>query len=193
MNVKKLNELKNECLNCDKCKIGCKKIGTNEAEHDSNVFSNMNTDASVMVIGQNPGYNEVCQGTPFIGRSGEFFDKALNDVLSVGREKLYISNCVKCFTPENRGPTSKEVENCRCFLDKEIEIVNPALIIVLGNYSMERVAGMCGMQKHHGTEIISPRYQCPVMPLYHPSPLNMNKKEKRELFYTALKSVKKYL
>jgi len=187
--IEQLMELKKECLDCRLCKIGGKVIDGNL----SNVFSNMCLKARIMVIGQNPGLKEIEQKIPFVGPSGKFFDKAVKEVLNLDRMDLYISNCVRCFSPENRKPNFLEIENCRRFLDREIEIIKPSIIITLGNPSMKQIIGCTGIMKQHGRIHISPRYKVEVFPLFHPSPLNMNQEKNRKIFYDDLKILRYYL
>jgi DNA polymerase len=152
----------------------------------SNVLSNMNGMARFVVVGQNPGRDEVERGEPFVGISGRFFDKAIGDVLHLNRTDFYITNTVKCFTPDNRKPYMDEEDNCRYFLDREIEILKPKLIVALGGSAFKRLTGMGGVLKHHGTAVLSLRYKLQVVPMLHPSPLNMNDPAKRDMFYADL-------
>jgi len=183
--MSELDGLRQECLNCRRCEIGGRKI----EGCLSNVFSNMNPDAKVMVVGQNPGRQEVEEGEPFVGASGKFFDEAVKGVLGLGRSDFYISNIVRCFTPQNRPPSVREVSNCRAFLDREIEIVKPVVMIVLGSPSFKQITGMSGITKHHGRVVFSPRYGVQVMPLFHPSPYNTNNPERRRIFYEDLEKL----
>jgi len=190
--AERLMELKSECLACRKCSIGGKKYDGNIG----NVFSNMCLKARIMVVGQNPGSVEVEKGVPFIGPSGKFFDKAVKDVLGLDRSSFYISNCVHCFTRGNRTPTNDEIENCQPFLEREIKIVDPILVITLGNPSLFQLTGRNGISKVHGQLIQSLRYKVVVLPLYHPSPLNMNRtgssdstKTIKDMFYEDLAKI----
>ena len=184
-----IEQLRDECLRCRKCEIGGVDIGGCL----SNVFSTMNVEARVMVVGQNPGKDEVSKGEPFVGVSGVFFNKAIDEVLGMCRRDFYISNVVRCFTPNNRAPTMREKENCLNFIDREIAIVRPVAVVTLGSPAFKAMTGMSGITKHHGTPIYSIRHKVYVLPLFHPSPLNMNSTEKREMFYEGLKKLKEML
>lgn len=184
-----LCRLKKECLSCKLCSIG----GQNIKGNLSNVFSNMCMKAKIVVLGQNPGYNEVILKTPFVGISGKFFDKAIKDVLGCDRSSFYITNSVHCYTPENRKPTREETKNCQYYVDTEINTIKPNLIITLGGPSLEQITGRKGITKIHGNIVSSIRYNIPVLPLFHPSPLNMNKKGMKECFYNDMKKIKEYL
>jgi DNA polymerase len=159
----------------------------------SNVFSNMNLSAKVMVVGQNPGRDEVEQKEPFVGIAGKLFNKALEEHSGLKRSDLYIGNSVRCYTPGNRKPFQQEEEACRWILDKEIAIVNPKIVVALGAAAFKQLTGMSGIMKHHGEVIVSIRYRVPVMPILHPSPLNTNNPERRDGFYDDLRKLKEYL
>ena len=184
-----LSSLRDECLGCRKCAIGGVKV---EERFLSNVFSNMNTKARIMVVGQNPGRTEVEQGVPFVGPSGTFFDKAIEEI-GLSRDDLYVSNVVRCFTPGNRAPRDAEMESCRYFLDREAAIVDPVVIVALGSPAFKQLTGMSGIMKHVGDKAFSPRYGVYVVPLLHPSPYNTNSPERRELFFKGLKVLKEFL
>ena len=182
-----MERLRVECVGCRKCAIGGSMV---EGKFLSNVFSNMNCTAKYMVVGQNPGRDEVEQGFPFVGLSGQFFDRALENV-GLSRRDFYVCNTVCCYTPDNRKPTTEEMENCRMFLDREVKILKPRIIVALGSAAFKQLTGLSGIMKHHGTRIFSPRYRVIVIPLLHPSPLNLNYPDRRVEFekdMVALKS-----
>jgi len=183
---KALCDLERQCHNCRRCAIGGKLIQTKKGEFLSNVFSNMCLKARIMVVGQNPGAREVEQGRPFVGPSGTFFDKATKEVLGLDRSSFYITNTVRCFTPGNRRPTDEETSMCRDFLQKEVAVIDPVVIVTLGGPALKQITGQRGITKVHGERLYSPQYGKPVLPLYHTSPLNMRSQEKREEFYRAL-------
>lgn len=180
--IQQITDVKNRCLSCKKCSIG----GAFLAEAPCNVFSNMNIRGAskhcVMVVGQNPGIQEVLQGRPFVGPSGVFFDKIMLSFAGIQRTSLYVTNVVKCYTPNNRPPSDEEIENCSSFLKEEIEIVSPVAVVTLGNQALRCLTGLQGITKCHGNIIKSPRYCVDVFPLYHPSPYNTNRKDIREQF-----------
>lgn len=89
------------------------------------------SDASLLFVGEAPGAREDEQGEPFVGRSGDVLDEALRDA-GLARSDVRIANCVRCRPPENRDPTTEELTNCREHLDREIESVDPELIVTLG-------------------------------------------------------------
>lgn len=180
--AKTIQMLERKCHACHRCDIGGKKIDG----HRCNVFSNMCMKSNVVVVGQNPGLQEVMQGKPFVGPSGAFFDKAIVEHAGIERSSFYITNTVKCWTPNNRAPREEEITNCQEFLDAEIEAIQPVLLVALGNPALKRLTGQRGITKHHGEVIISPRYLVKVFPLYHPSPYNTNKGDMRKDLFADL-------
>jgi len=95
-------------------------------------------DAALLFVGEAPGANEDEQGEPFVGRSGSVLDDALRDA-GLARADVRITNCVRCRPPENRDPHVEELDNCAEFLEREIEYVDPDLIVTLGKVPGERL------------------------------------------------------
>ncbi|MCM1265717.1 MAG: uracil-DNA glycosylase [Candidatus Gastranaerophilales bacterium] len=121
----KLNELKQECLNCLKCELG--KTRSNI------VFSDGNPDsAKYILVGEAPGANEDMTGTPFVGRAGKLLDEFLKQAGISRTEDLYIINTVKCRPPENRVPKDEEKAECRRYIEEQINTVNPKVVILCG-------------------------------------------------------------
>lgn len=183
-----MREIRDRCLACDKCAIGQRTV----SGHLSNVFSNMNHGARIFVIGQNPGQEEVVQGTPFVGVSGRIFDECLKENTGMSRGDLYICNCVSCYTEGNRKPTELEFRNCSEFLFEQINLLRPDFLVTLGGVALRSVTGLNGVMKYHAKPQWSWRYDINVFPLLHPSPVNLNRQGKRELFCDGLKKMKLY-
>jgi DNA polymerase len=97
-------------------------------------------DADVLFVGEAPGAQEDQQGEPFVGRSGSKLDDVLHEV-GLDRGDVRITNCVRCRPPENRDPTAEELGNCREWLDREIDAVDPAVIVTLGKVPSEHLLG----------------------------------------------------
>lgn len=182
--------LRQECIACRKCPIGGVMV---DGRCLANVLSNMNPAAEIMIVGQNPGREEIERDEPFVGEAGKRFDEAVKDILGLSRKDLYISNTIRCYTPANRKPFENEVDNCRVFLDKEIALIHPKVIVALGGIALKQLTGLNGVMKHHGKIIHSIRYSVPVMSVLHPSPLNTNNPERRDAFYDDLKKLKEFL
>jgi DNA polymerase len=153
----------------------------------------MNYDAEIMVVGQAPGQDELETGVPFMGKAGKFFDNAIYSICRLDRSDLYVTNIVKCMTPDNRKPKQHEVEACKDFLDKEISLIHPKIIVALGAMAFKRLTGMSGLMKHHGELVWSPRYSVYVIPLMHPIPYNTNNDERRDKIYAGLETLRTFL
>lgn len=97
-------------------------------------------DADILFVGEGPGANEDEQGEPFVGRSGSVLDDTLL-VVGLEREDVRITNCVRCRPPENRDPTKTELENCRGYLEAEIERLDPDVLVTLGKVPSEHLLG----------------------------------------------------
>lgn len=185
----KFDDLEKECLACQKCKIGGQVLDGKPAT----VLSNGNIKAKIMVVGQNPGRDEVSQHTPFIGISGKIFDECLEANTVLKREDLYICNSVCCFTPENRKPTELEFQNCSDFLLKQIDLVKPVVVVTLGGVALRAMTGLNGITKYHAKPVFSYKYKVTVFPLLHPSPLNTNRPEKKKEFCDGLKALNTFI
>lgn len=95
-------------------------------------------DADMLFVGEGPGEQEDAQGEPFVGRSGTILDDKLRDK-GLARADVRITNCVRCRPPENRDPTKEELNNCRGYLDTEIELVDPDVVVTLGKVPSEHL------------------------------------------------------
>lgn len=124
-------------------------------------------DADVLMVGEAPGENEVKEGEPFVGRAGQKLDDILHKI-GVERSEVYITNLVKVRPPENRDPKKDEIDYWRPLLDKEIEEVDPEIILTLGNFASQELLGKKkGITSIHGR--IFSRNGRKIMPVYHPA------------------------
>ena len=164
-----LEELRAECLKCEKCGL-C-------ATRHNVVFGVGNPHADVLFIGEGPGENEDLQGEPFVGRGGQLLDKMLS-VVDLSREKnIYIANMVKCRPPKNRDPEEEEVAACRGWLQKQIELIDPKIIVCLGRISAIRfIDPNFKVTKEHGQFIEKDGRL--VMGTMHPAALLRNPNSK---------------
>lgn len=97
-------------------------------------------DADLLIVGEGPGESEDREGEPFVGRSGAKLDEKLREH-GIDREAVRITNCVRCRPPGNRDPTKEELENCRGYLEREIELVDPELVMTVGKVPSEHLLG----------------------------------------------------
>lgn len=122
--------------------------------------------AEIMFIGEGPGFHEDKQGLPFVGRSGDYLNYLLG-LINLSREEVFITNVVKCRPPENRDPLPDEIQTCKPYLDRQIEIIDPLVIATLGRFSMARYFPDAKISSIHG----QPRYEerHAYYPFFHPA------------------------
>ena len=127
-------------------------------------FGNENT--QIVFIGEAPGYHEDQQGLPFVGQAGQFLDYLLNSI-NLQRSDVYICNVIKCRPPGNRDPLPTEIKNCQKWLDQQLELISPKIIVTLGRFSLAKFFPGETIGKVHGKE----RTQNNVIyfPMYHPA------------------------
>ena len=123
-------------------------------------------DADIMFIGEAPGWHEDQQGRPFVGPAGQFLDRLLASI-GLDRKQVYIANVIKCRPGGNRDPLPTEIQNCRPWLDKQIEIISPKMIVTLGRFSMARYFPGKTISKIHGTAL--KRDGIIYFAMYHPA------------------------
>ena len=192
MNTKQkdLNELKNICNNCLNCELGKTRINV--------VFSDGNPNsAKAILIGEAPGENEDKTGTPFVGRAGKLLNEFLEKA-GISREKdLYIINTVKCRPPKNRVPSDDEKKACEGYLLKQIEIIDPEVIIFCGATALKSFWDKkVQISKIRGeileVEIDGKTRKC--IPIFHPSYLlryhSLEEGSPRDLMLKDLKKIK---
>ena len=119
-----------------------------------------------MFIGEAPGFYEDQQGQPFVGPAGHFLDELLHSI-GLDRSQVYICNVIKCRPPDNRDPLPQEIEACRKWLDRQIEIISPKAIVTLGRHSMAKFFRGASISKVHGTAQKVDGRICFAM--YHPA------------------------
>jgi DNA polymerase len=125
-----------------------------------------NHKAQVMFIGEGPGYHEDKQGRPFVGQAGQFLNELLG-IAGLSRESAYITNVVKCRPPNNRDPQPDEMAACAPYLERQIALINPQVIVTLGRYSMARFFPGERISQIHGTARVVDGRLCVAM--YHPA------------------------
>lgn len=153
-----LIDLYEEIAVCQRCELAQGRTQTVPGEGPEN--------AEIMFIGEAPGFHEDRQGRPFVGAAGKFLEELLASI-GLTREEVYICNVIKCRPPGNRDPLSDEIETCRPFLDKQIELIQPKLIVTLGRYSMARYFPNASITRIHG----QPKRVggCIYYPMFHPA------------------------
>ena len=163
-----LEEIKQKCLNCHKCRLG--ETRTNL------VFSDGVPNSKLMLIGEAPGFYEDQQGKPFVGKAGQLLDKIFSSV-GFTRNDIYICNTVKCRPPENRNPMPDEKDACWEYLKSQIDLIQPKIILLCGNVAVQSILGnVGGITKirgkwFEGGEVV---HGAKLMPIFHPSYLLRN-------------------
>ena len=125
-----------------------------------------NSTARIMLIGEGPGYHEDQQGRPFVGNSGKFLGELLSRA-GLNREDVFITNVVKCRPPGNRDPLPDEIAACSAYLDAQIELIDPDIVVTLGRFSMQRWFRNERISKIHGEP--RPDGKRLIVPMYHPA------------------------
>lgn len=123
-------------------------------------------DADIMFIGEAPGFHEDQQGRPFVGAAGRFLEELL-EMIGLTRQDVFITNVIKCRPPGNRDPLPEEMKACESYLDRQIELIQPTMVVTLGRFSMARAFPKARISRIHG----QPRKIDGVVyyPMYHPA------------------------
>ena len=169
----------------------CTKCSLHETRN-SVVFGVGNTDADLMFIGEAPGADEDRQGEPFVGRAGQLLTQIIEAGMKLTREEVYIANVLKCRPPGNRNPNPDEVETCSPYLVRQIERIQPKVIVALGSFAAQMMLGTkIGITKLRGEfhpcnvpglRVLPHRKPPMVMPTYHPAYLLRNPSGKRDVW-----------
>ncbi len=167
-----IEEIRADIGNCTRCPL--------HAERTQIVHSTGNLQADLMFVGEAPGADEDAQGKPFVGRAGQLLTKII-EAIGIKREEVFIGNINRCRPPGNRTPTLPEAETCKPFLIREIAVVRPKVIVVMGNTAMKNLLETKeGITKLRG-EFID-YYGVKVMPTFHPAYLLRDPRKKREVW-----------
>jgi len=156
--VSELEALAAEIVRCTRCLLHQGRTRAVPGEGAEN--------ADIMFIGEAPGFHEDQQGRPFVGAAGRFLDELLGSI-NLERSQVFIANVIKCRPPGNRDPLPDEIEACKLFLDRQIELIQPRLIVTLGRFSMARAFPKARISHIHG----QPRKIGGIVyyPMYHPA------------------------
>ncbi len=174
-----MRKLEEKIKNCRKCPLW--ELRTNAVPGSGSY------DAKVMFVGEAPGYWEDQKGLPFVGRAGKVLDELLREI-GLSRDEVYITNIVKCRPPENRDPTEEEIKACSPYLDRQIDIIRPKVIVPLGRHSMRYILEKFGfpvepISKIHGETFEAHTLfgRIVIMPSYHPAAALYRPQIKEEL------------
>ena len=165
------DELSAAVAGCRACKLCTTRKNT--------VFGSGDRNAKLLFFGEGPGADEDAQGLPFVGRAGELLTKMIN-AMQFSREEVYICNTIKCRPPNNRNPEPDETDACRAFAERQIELVKPEVIVILGSVALRFLFP----NLYGGIRSLRGKWQeyrgIKVMPTYHPAYLLRNPASKAE-------------
>lgn len=179
MKSNEMQSLERECMGCRGCEL-C-KTRTNL------VFGRGNPDSEVMFVGEGPGEQEDLSGVPFVGRAGKLLDDMM-EMIDLSDKNVYIANTVKCRPPKNRDPLPEEKLACRSWLNRQLEIVNPKIIICLGRIAAtEIIREDFKITRERGHWFTVNGVQ--TMAIYHPSAL-LRDVTKRPDTFTDLREIR---
>ncbi len=172
-----LQSLAKEVSSCVTCRL-CKT-------RKQTVFADGSSSARIMFIGEAPGADEDAQGVPFVGRAGQLLTRMIEDGMGLPRSSVYIANVLKCRPPENRNPEPDEIAACRGYLERQIDLVKPEVLVALGKFAahflLETEEGITRLRGKWGS------YRgIPVMPTLHPSYLLRQPAQKKDAWEDLL-------
>jgi len=178
--LKKLQEQANECHLCQLSK-----------SRNRVVFGSGNPNADIMFVGEAPSSTEDSTGKAFDGRSGEMLTKMVENVLKIQREDIYVTNIVKCKPINNSKPNATQAHTCQAYLQKEIELIKPKIVVALGEVAYHYLSGDdTELSKIRGNIYKKDKYT--LISTYHPTHLLRNPSDKKYVF-EDLKSIKELL
>jgi uracil-DNA glycosylase len=150
---------------------GCVRCPELAATRNTVVFGAGNANAELMFVGEAPGASEDEQGVPFVGRAGKLLETLLNEI-GMQRKDVFIANVLKCRPPGNRDPLPVEIENCRDYLYRQVDLIQPRVICSLGNFSTKLLReDPTGITRLHGKpeELTLGRRTVWLYPIFHPA------------------------
>ena len=174
--------LREEIGDCSRCKLSNRRTNI--------VFGEGDPAARLMFIGEAPGREEDLQARPFVGDAGMLLTRLI-ERMGFKREDVYIANIVKCRPPMNRDPEVDEIEKCRGFIERQIEIINPAVIMSLGRISVQTLLGNTKLKITAIRGDFFDYKGIPLMPTFHPAYLIRNPKDKWLTWGDAQKVIEK--
>ncbi len=159
------------------------------------VFGEGDSQARLLFVGEGPGRDEDLQGRPFVGKAGELLDKMIG-AIGLRREDVYLGNIVKCRPPDNRTPTPEEARACLGYLRRQIELIQPAVIVTLGATPLRELVGVSeGITRVRGQwkRLVVGGREIPVMPTFHPAyVLRQYTQDVRRAVWEDLKAAKEW-
>jgi uracil-DNA glycosylase family 4 len=157
-----LAEVEHQASSCVRCPLARGRTTV--------VFGEGSPDADLLIVGEGPGRDEDLQGRPFVGRSGKLLDRLLLEELAMDRAECYIANVVKCRPPGNRDPHPDEIAACRPWLEAQMDLIAPRVVLTLGNFSTKLLLGTTeGIRRTRGRTYPLAADGPVLVPTYHPA------------------------
>lgn len=178
-----LKSVREELGDCKRCKL--------HKQRTNIVFGVGNPNANLVFVGEGPGEDEDLQGEPFVGRAGQLLTKIIK-AMGLERKDVYICNVVKCRPPENRNPEPDEIAACRPFLEKQLDVIKPKIIVALGTHAAQTLLNTTEKITTLRGKFYRYRNNIQAMPTFHPSYLLRNESKKKEV-WEDMKTVLKAL
>ena len=155
-----LSEVAAEASTCTRCRLA--------ADRTNVVFGMGNPQADLVFVGEGPGAEEDRQGLPFVGRSGQLLDRLMRQEIGLTREHCYVANVIRCRPPGNRDPLPDEIEACSLYLEAQLELIAPRVVVTLGNFATRRLLNTSeGISRLRGRSY--PFREGFLVPTYHPA------------------------
>lgn len=178
--IEELEKIAEKIKQCTRCKLH--ETRTNPVSGEGGLESR------VLFIGEAPGYWEDQKGRPFVGAAGRILDELLGSI-GLTREQVFITNVVKCRPPGNRDPFPEEIKACKQFLERQIEIIKPSVIVTLGRFAMEYIFKKYGLPEAKISQVHGKSFKVQtlngevrILALYHPAVATHNPNYKQVLF-----------
>jgi DNA polymerase len=189
-NEEEFKKLEETIISCHKCNLW--------KSRKNPVVGYGSIDAEILFVGEAPGYYEDLKGFPFVGKAGKILDELL-DSIGLKRDEVYIANILKCRPPKNRDPLITEIQSCKEHLEKQIELIQPKIIIPLGKFASSYILDKFGLGKENISKIHGKIFQkntligqVNIIPMYHPAVATYNPKSK-EILLSDFSILKRYI
>ena len=183
-NNQDLLDLQEQVKTCKECALHQSRTQT--------VFGAGNTQSDWFIIGEAPGSEEDVKGEPFVGRAGQLLNSMLL-AMGLPRNEIFIANILKCRPPNNRDPKTDEVDACRKYLKRQLELIKPKIILALGRIAAQNLLKLdIPIGKMRGNSYLYPNSNLPVVVTYHPAYLLRSPREKRKVWNDLKFAMQKY-
>tara|TARA_Y100000389_G_scaffold46474_1_gene41440 strand:+ start:11704 stop:12357 length:654 start_codon:yes stop_codon:yes gene_type:complete len=171
----------NNLISLDETIKKCKKCNLHKTRQNT-VFGEGDPDSNIMIIGEAPGREEDEVGRPFVGRAGKLLNEFLKSI-NLNRDSVFIVNTIKCRPPENRNPEASEISACSDYLDQQINIIKPKVLVLLGKIAANRLLGEdMPMSELRLKKFFIDKYDIPIIVFYHPAYILRSPSQKKKVW-----------